>query len=113
MLDKQEEISRDTMNTNVPFITIVIPPNSHILMNLYIPSEPLMTPCKYYITKRKALTSTQQCFYFHVESVSNNHLKYSHTIFPNRIFDTIHDLPLPSLLPTTFLSSSISHHFNT
>ena len=39
--------------------------------------------------QRKALTSTQQRFYIHVEFASNNHLNDSHTVFPNSIFDTI------------------------
>jgi hypothetical protein len=33
--------------------------------------------------------NTIERFYIHVEAASNNHLNDRHTIFPNRIFDTI------------------------
>jgi hypothetical protein len=33
--------------------------------------------------------NTIECFYIHIEAASDNHLNDSHTIFPNRIFDTI------------------------
>jgi hypothetical protein len=64
LLDKQEEISQDTMDTNAPFITIVIPPNSHISMNMHIPSEPLTPPCKYYITKERPSPQHNNAFTF-------------------------------------------------
>ena len=69
----------------------------------------------YYQTKSPHLNTIER-FYIHVESASSNHLNYSHTIFPNRIFDTVlktiiyPSLPFP--LPHSF-SRSIPHHFNT
>jgi len=76
------------MNTNAPFVTTVTPPHSHnIQMNTHIPSDPLTTPLNY--QKKGPHLHTIQCFYIHVEAASNNYLNDSHTVFPNRIFDTI------------------------
>jgi len=42
-----------------------------------------------YHHKKGAHLSTLEQFYIHAESATNNHLNDSHTIFPNKIFDTL------------------------
>jgi hypothetical protein len=68
--------------------------------------------------QRKALTSTQQRFYIHVEFASNNHLNDSHTVFPNSIFDTIlkayhpwftPPFPSPCHIPLSINIPSVQH----
>jgi len=39
--------------------------------------------------KKSAHLNTLERFYIHAESATNNHLNDSHTIFPNKIFDTL------------------------
>jgi hypothetical protein len=49
--------------------------------------------------KKGSHHSTTERFYIHREAVSNNHLNDSHTVFPNRIFDTILKTYQPLLTP--------------
>jgi len=39
--------------------------------------------------KKGAHLNTLERFYIHAESATNNHLNDSHTILPNKIFDTL------------------------
>ena len=45
--------------------------------------------------KKSLHLNTIERFYIHIEAASNNHLKDNHTIFPNKIFDTILKTYLP------------------
>jgi len=42
-----------------------------------------------YHHEKGAHFNTLEWFYIHAESTNNNHLNDSHTIFPNKIFDTL------------------------
>jgi len=39
--------------------------------------------------KKGAHLNTIEWYYIHAEHTANNHLNYEHTIFPNKIFDTL------------------------
>jgi hypothetical protein len=85
--------------------TVLLPPGGNpIAVNKYISSSRFAQHLNEHIHSFGTINNTMQVlhfqkkgshlnttgpFYNHIEAASNNHLNDSHTIFPNRIFDTI------------------------
>jgi hypothetical protein len=51
--------------------------------------------------KKEAHLNTIERFHIHIEHTAGNHLNDNHTIFPNRVFDTLIKPSTPSLHPNS------------
>jgi len=56
-----------------------------------MPSEICTTSCEQYSSRKKGIhLKTMEPFHINKEAAANNHLNDTHTIYANKIFDTIH-----------------------